>query len=119
MWTDFVYAALSAVMTQISWLALEQGIEVTNIDSGTDPQLEQVPLYATGNIAAARKVAGLLAKEIGPQGGEIAFLPFQLGERHERRSGQGFQAGSQEVSKAEACRRADDSSRLQHRTERD
>lgn len=33
----------AAVMTQISQLALEQGIEVTNIDSGTDPQLKQVP----------------------------------------------------------------------------
>ncbi len=92
-----VYAALdAAVMTQISQLALEQGIEVTNIDSGTDPQLKQVPLYATDNIVAARKVADLLAEEIGPKGGEVAFLPFQPGSGTNDDRAKGFKQGLKE-----------------------
>lgn len=75
-----VYAATDAkVLYQVTKSAKQQGVTVANIDSGTNPQPEDVPVFATDNVAAARQVPELLAKELGEGGGKIAFLPFQQG----------------------------------------
>src|SRR5918999_2151185 len=72
-----VYAATDAkVLYQVTKSAKQQGVTVVNIDSGTDPQPEDVPVFATDNIASAEQVAGLLSDAIGGKGGEIAFIPF-------------------------------------------
>ncbi|MDP9478684.1 MAG: substrate-binding domain-containing protein [Actinomycetota bacterium] len=75
-----VYAATDAkVLANVTQNALDQGKTVVNIDSGTDPQPPEVPVYATDNVAAAEQATKLLAKELGKEGGEIAFIPFQPG----------------------------------------
>ena len=75
-----VYAATDAkVLADVSQQALDQGVTVVNIDSGTDPQPKQVPVFATDNVAAAEKVPGLISealKEKGKDGGKVAFIPF-------------------------------------------
>src|SRR5215204_6174410 len=48
-----VYAATDAkVLGQVTQTALDNGITVVNIDSGTDPQPSEVPVMATDNVAA-------------------------------------------------------------------
>ncbi len=78
-----VYAATDAkVLTQVTKLAHAHGVVVVNIDSGTDPQPKNVPLFATNNVAAARQVPKLLSEALrkrGKKGGTIAFIPFQPG----------------------------------------
>jgi ribose transport system substrate-binding protein len=75
-----VYAATDArVLSQVSQQALEQGLTVVNIDSGTDPQPEEVPVVATDNVAAAEQATEYLADQLGPEGGQVAFIPFQPG----------------------------------------
>ena len=75
-----VYAATDAkVLYDVTEQARSQGLTVVNIDSGTDPQPEQVPVAATDNVAAAEDATRLLAEELGEEGGEVAFLPFQPG----------------------------------------
>lgn len=75
-----VYAATDAkVLSQVTQSAMDQGLTVVNIDSGTDPQPEQVPVVATDNVAAAERATELLAKKLGKEGGKVAFIPFQPG----------------------------------------
>ena len=75
-----VYAATdSKVLDQVSNQALEQGVVVVNIDSGTSPQPKEVPVVATDNVAAAANITEEMAKKLGKDGGEIAFIPFQPG----------------------------------------
>jgi ribose transport system substrate-binding protein len=75
-----VYAATDAkVLANVSQQALDQGLTVVNIDSGTDPQPSEVPIFATDNVAAAEKATQLLADELGGAGGDVAFIPFQPG----------------------------------------
>jgi ribose transport system substrate-binding protein len=75
-----VYAATDAkVLAQVTRDTLSQHIPVINIDSGTDPQPENVPVFATDNVAAARQAADLLAEALGPSEHKIAFIPFQAG----------------------------------------
>jgi ribose transport system substrate-binding protein len=92
-----VYAATDAkVLADVSQQALDQGVTVVNIDSGTDPQPEQVPVLATDNVAAAEKVPGLISealKEKGKDGGEVAFIPFQPGTVTNDQRTEGFKNG--------------------------
>jgi ribose transport system substrate-binding protein len=89
-----VYAATDAkVLHRVTRNALDQGITVVNIDSGTDPQPDQVPVFATDNVAAAEKVPDLLAEQIGSEGGKIAFIPFQQGTRTNEAREKGFKRG--------------------------
>ena len=92
-----VYAATdAAVLSQVTQLALDQGTVVVNMDSGTEPQPAEVPLFATDNVAAAERVAGLLSdelKEKGKDGGEIAFIPFQPGTGTNDLRTKGFENG--------------------------
>jgi ribose transport system substrate-binding protein len=75
-----VYAATDArVLAQLTQDTLRRNIPVINIDSGTDPQPDNVPVFATDNIAAARKAADLLAEALGPGDHKVAFIPFQPG----------------------------------------
>ena len=86
-----VYAATDAkVLNQVSQSALDQGLTVVNIDSGTDPQPEQVPVVATDNVAAAERATELLAKKLGKEGGKIAFIPFQPGTATNDTRAKGF-----------------------------
>ena len=74
-----VYAATDAkVLADVSQNALDQGVTVVNIDSGTDPQPKQVPVVATDNVAAAEEATEYLIDEMGGKG-EVAFIPFQPG----------------------------------------
>ncbi len=74
-----VYAATDAkVLADVSESALDQGLTVVNIDSGTDPQPKQVSVVATDNVAAAEEATRLLIEEMGGKG-EVAFIPFQPG----------------------------------------
>ena len=75
-----VYAATDArVLANVTQQALDQGLTVVNIDSGTDPQPPEVPVYATDNVAAAEQATELMVEELGEEGGKIAFIPFQPG----------------------------------------
>jgi ribose transport system substrate-binding protein len=89
-----VYAATDAkVLAQVSRDALSQHIPVINIDSGTSPQPATVPVFATDNIAAARKVADLLAEALGPGEHKIAFIPFRPGTVTNDQRTTGFKEG--------------------------
>jgi ribose transport system substrate-binding protein len=89
-----VYAATDAkVLSDVSQQALKQNIPVVNIDSGTDPQPAQVPVFATDNVASAEKVPDLLAKSLGKAGGDIAFIPFQRGTNTNEQRAKGFKTG--------------------------
>jgi ribose transport system substrate-binding protein len=92
-----VYAATDArVLTQVTKLARDHGVVVVNIDSGTDPQPRDVPLFATNNVEAATKVPDLLAKGLqakGKKGGTIAFIPFQPGTSTNDQRKAGFKEG--------------------------
>lgn len=75
-----VYAATDAqVLAQVSQQALDQGITVVNIDSGTDPQPDEVPVFATDNVAAAEEATRFMVEQLGEDGGDVAFIPFQPG----------------------------------------
>jgi ribose transport system substrate-binding protein len=89
-----VYAATDAkVLYQVTKSAKQQGVTVVNIDSGTNPQPGDVPVFATDNIAAAKRVPDLLAKELGEEGGKIAFIPFQQGTLTNELREEGFKEG--------------------------
>src|SRR4051812_45652509 len=89
-----VYAATDAkVLSDVTKQAMQKKIPVVNIDSGTDPQPKDVPLFATDNVASAEKVPDLMAKAIGSKGGEIAFIPFQRGTSTNEQRAQGFKQG--------------------------
>jgi ribose transport system substrate-binding protein len=73
-----VYAATDAkVLAQVTQDAQSRNVPVINIDSGTDPQPDNVPVFATDNVVAARKAADLLAEALGPGDHNVAFIPFQ------------------------------------------
>jgi ribose transport system substrate-binding protein len=86
-----VYAATDAkVLYQVTKQALDQGLVIVNIDSGTDPQPKQVPVVATDNVAAAARITKLMAKRLGKEGGKIAFIPFQPGTETNDTRTEGF-----------------------------
>jgi ribose transport system substrate-binding protein len=75
-----VYAATDAkVLSQVTQQALDQGLTVVNVDSGTDPQPAEVPVMATDNVTAAEEATEFLVEQLGEEGGKVAFLPFQPG----------------------------------------
>jgi ribose transport system substrate-binding protein len=89
-----VYAATDAkVLAQVTRDALSQRIPVVNVDSGTNPQPATVPVFATDNVAAARKAADLLADALGPGDHKIAFIPFQPGTVTNDQRTTGFKEG--------------------------
>src|SRR5918999_1429635 len=86
-----VYAATDAqVLADVSQQAIDQGLTVVNIDSGTEPQPSEVPIFATDNVAAAERATQLLADELGEEGGEVAFIPFQPGTATNDTRDEGF-----------------------------
>ena len=89
-----VYAATDAkVLYQVTESAKQQNVTVVNIDSGTDPQPDDVPVFATDNVAAAERVPDLLAEELGEKGGQVAFIPFQQGTLTNEQREEGFKRG--------------------------
>src|SRR5829696_3837700 len=89
-----VYAATDAkVLYQVTKSAKQQNVTVVNIDSGTEPQPNDVPVFATDNVAAAQKVPDLIAKELGEGGGKVAFIPFQQGTVTNEQREKGFKNG--------------------------
>src|SRR5262249_37197649 len=89
-----VYAATDAkVLAQTTQDTVNQRIPVINIDSGTNPQPGNVPVFATDNIAAARKAADLLAEALGPGEHKVAFIPFQAGTVTNDERTKGFKEG--------------------------
>src|SRR5919205_3296063 len=75
-----VYAATDAkVLYQVTKSAKQQNVTVVNIDSGTNPQPSDVPVFATDNVAAAKRVPDLIAQQLGKSGGDVAFIPFPQG----------------------------------------
>ncbi|UED87606.1 ABC transporter substrate-binding protein [Streptomyces profundus] len=89
-----VYAATdSAALTPATRQALNAGIPVAMIDSGTDPQPDEVPLFATDNQNAATEAANLLAEELGEGDHEVALIEFQPGSQTNTERVDGFTAG--------------------------
>ena len=89
-----IYAATDAkVLAQVSQDTLSRNIPVINIDSGTNPQPNNVPVFATDNVAAARKAADLLADALGPGDHKVAFIPFQAGTVTNDERTAGFKEG--------------------------
>src|SRR5829696_8235993 len=85
-----VYAATDAkVLSKVTQSAKQQGVTVVNIDSGTEPQPPDVPIFATDNVAAAEQVA----EELGKEGGEVGFIPFQQGTVTNEQREEGFKDG--------------------------
>lgn len=88
-----VYAATDAkALSQVSHEALTRGVVVVNIDSGTDPQPANVPVFATDNVVAAQKAADLLSQSLNGKG-KIAFIPFQPGTATNDQRTKGFKEG--------------------------
>ncbi|MQA84795.1 MAG: substrate-binding domain-containing protein [Streptosporangiales bacterium] len=91
-----VYAATDAkVLYQVTQSAKQNNVNVINIDSGTDPQPPDVPVFATDNVAAAEKAADLLADSLGEGKKKIAFIPFQPGTITNDQRTEGFKKGLQ------------------------
>ncbi|MGH3888062.1 MAG: substrate-binding domain-containing protein [Pseudonocardiaceae bacterium] len=89
-----VYAATDAkVLAQVTQDALSRNVPVINIDSATFPQPDNVPVFATDNVAAARKAADLLADALGPGEHRVAFIPFQPGTMTNDQRTTGFKEG--------------------------
>jgi ribose transport system substrate-binding protein len=88
-----VYAATDAkALAQVTSQAMNTGVKVVNIDSGTTPQPANVPLFATDNVASAGKVADLLSQALNGKG-KVAFLPFLAGSATNDERAQGFLNG--------------------------
>jgi ribose transport system substrate-binding protein len=74
-----VYSSIDEVVdAKVTQQAIQQGITVVNINTGTDPQPSDVPLFTTNQVAATRKAVDPLAEAIGGQG-EVAIIEFQPG----------------------------------------
>jgi ribose transport system substrate-binding protein len=89
-----VYAATDAkTLANVTDQAIKKGTPVVNIDSGTNPQPASVPVFATDNVAAAKRVPDLIAQKLGKKGGKVAFIPFQAGTVTNDQRTQGFKEG--------------------------
>ncbi len=89
-----VYAATDAkVLAQVTKSARQNNITVVNIDSGTTPQPKNVPVFATDNVTAARKAAGMLAENLGGGKHKIAAIQFQPGTSTNDQRMKGFKQG--------------------------
>lgn len=88
-----VYAATDAkALLQVTNHSLQSKIPVVNIDSGTNPQPSNVPIFATNNVASAIKAADLLSQALHGSG-KIAFIPFLAGSATNDQRAQGFLQG--------------------------
>lgn len=86
-----IYAATDAkALVQISTQATQANIPVENIDSGTNPQPSNVPLFATNNTASAAKAADLLGTALNGTG-DIAVIEFVKGSATNDQRVGGFQ----------------------------
>lgn len=89
-----VYAATdSAALAPATQSALDAGVPVAMIDSGTDPQPDEVPLYATDNRAGATEAANLLAEALGEGSHDVALIEFQPGSQTNTERVEGFTEG--------------------------
>lgn len=81
-----VYSSIDEkVDAKVTRNALDQGITVTNINTGTKPQPDNVPLFTTDQEAATKKLIDPLAKAIDEKG-KVAVVEFQPGlEANEQR----------------------------------
>ena len=66
------------VLVDVTQQAKQQGLTVVNINTGTDPQPPDVPLFTTDQEAATRKAVEPLAQAIGGKG-TVAIIEFQPG----------------------------------------
>jgi len=66
------------VLADVTQQAKQQGLTVVNINTGTDPQPPDVPLFTTDQEAATRKAVEPLAQAIGGKG-TVAIVEFQPG----------------------------------------
>lgn len=97
-----VYAATDAkALAPVTKEALDEDIPVAMIDSGTDPQPDGVPLYATDNKAAASKAADEMAQRLGSGDHKIAIIQFQPGTSTNTQRVSGFKAGLEDHSNIE------------------
>lgn len=86
-----VYAATDAkALIPVTKRAQQAQIPVYNIDSGTTPQ--QVPLFATDNIAGAQQAAQLMNTYLHGKG-SVALLEFQPGSMTNNQRKAGFIQG--------------------------
>ncbi|RRR98442.1 ABC transporter substrate-binding protein [Glycomyces terrestris] len=89
-----VYAATdAAALAPATQHALDAGVPVAMIDSGTDPQPDEVPLYATDNRAGAVEAANLLAQALGEGEHDVALIEFQPGSQTNTERVEGFTEG--------------------------
>lgn len=87
-----VFAATDAkALGEVSKAAKQKQIPVVNIDSGTEPQPPDVPLFATDNVAGAEKVADLMAEEV--KQGKVALVSFNPGSQTNNERTKGFKDG--------------------------
>ena len=87
-----VYAATDAkALGEVTKAAQQKQIPVVNMDSGTDPQPPEVPLFATDNVAGAEKVADLMAEEV--KQGKVALVSFNPGSQTNNERTEGFKNG--------------------------
>lgn len=97
-----LYAATDVkALAQVTDQATSKGIPVANMDSGTDPQPKDVPLFATDNITGAEKVADLMAEELGEEGGKVALVSFNPGSQTNNERTEGFKKGLEKHSNLE------------------
>ncbi len=88
-----VYAATDAkALANVTRTALRNGTTVANIDSGTEPQPERVPVFATDNVAAAKRGTEFLAEKLGGRG-QVALIEFQPGASTNTTRVKGFEQG--------------------------
>ena len=74
-----VYSSIDEkVDAKVTKQAIQQGITVVNINTGTDPQPSDIPLFTTNQVAATRKAVDPLAQAIGGKG-KVAIIEFQPG----------------------------------------
>ena len=95
-----VFAATDAkALGEVTKAAQQKQIPVVNMDSGTDPQPPEVPLFATDNVAGAEKVADLMAEEV--KQGKVALVSFNPGSQTNNERTEGFKTGLKSHPKLE------------------
>ncbi|MGP4017412.1 substrate-binding domain-containing protein [Saccharopolyspora sp. 5N708] len=91
--SGLVYAATDArALADVTKSAQAQGTTVVNMDSGTNPQPPDVPVFATNNVVAAEQATDVLAQQLGGQG-KVAFIEFQPGTSTNETRAEGFKRG--------------------------
>ena len=87
-----VYAATDVkALGEVTNAAQQKQIALVNMDSGTDPQPPEVPLFATDDVAGAEKVADVMAEQV--RQGKVALVSFDPGSQTDNERTQGFKTG--------------------------